>query len=142
MPHFSITRLRLRSPSILPVFFIENARISRELKDSPGLIEARVYVDAHRTFWTLSTWESAAAMRAFRDSGAHAASLPKLMLWCDEAHVASGEGPAPADLPAAFALLKEKGRVSKLKNPAPSNASMDIAPPKQKLPPQVFGRKR
>ncbi|MEJ0023988.1 MAG: hypothetical protein WDN76_11545 [Alphaproteobacteria bacterium] len=117
MPHFSITRLRLRSPSLLPVFFIENAAIHRQLRVSPGMIEARIYIDARQTFWTLSTWSDIAAMRAFRDSGAHGVSMPKLMNWCDEAHVASGQGHAPPDLAAAFQRVEgDRSCISERKN--------------------------
>jgi hypothetical protein len=89
-------------------------------------------------FWTLSTWDSIEAMRAFRDSGAHQVSMPKLMNWCDEAHVAAGQGQAPKDLAAAFALLKETGRASSLKKPSENHATMNVAAPRSRIPPAVI----
>ena len=83
---------------------------------SPGFIGGRLLIDAHRTFWTLTLWESEKAMRAFRGSGAHGAIMARLALWCDEASYAYWEA-ASSEVPAwpeAYQHLLEGGRLSRV----------------------------
>ena len=125
----SITRLRLRSVLFLPRFVWLNEGVVRQLVRSPGFREGRLLVDAHLTAWTMSSWDSEESMRAYRDTGAHRAAMPKLAAWCDEASVARFED--RADLPSwdeAHAQILSRGRASKLRHPSPSNSSLNFPP--------------
>jgi hypothetical protein len=81
----SVTRLRVRSLKYLPAFLWMTFRSQRQVLCATGFLGGRLLVDAKRTFWTLTVWESERAMKAFRGDGPHAQAMPKLVEWCDEA---------------------------------------------------------
>jgi hypothetical protein len=56
-------------------------------------------------------------MKAFRDSGVHRGSMPKLIDWCDEASVAQSAGEAMTDWNAIYAHMVEHGRSSRVRKP-------------------------
>lgn len=117
MAHNSITRLRLRSIFSLGAFVRETREISSQLAAAPGFLGGAVLAEGRLVFWTRSAWESLEAMKAFRDSGAHQVSMPKIQDWCDEAAVVQSDGEALADWDAIYALMLEKGRFTRLKRP-------------------------
>src|SRR5205085_11808035 len=94
----SVTRLRVRSIKFVPSFLWRNFLTERQVMRAPGFLGGRLLVDVRRTFWTLTVWESEKAMKAFRGSGAHAAVMPRLARWCDEASYAHWEL-ASAEIP-------------------------------------------
>ncbi|MFD9098286.1 DUF3291 domain-containing protein [Streptomyces collinus] len=54
-------------------FFLRTPRVWRQVSHAPGAHGAALKAQPlRRTFWTLSAWESADALRAFARSGAHA----------------------------------------------------------------------
>lgn len=118
MPHNSITRLRLRSIFTLPAFVRETRAISAQCSASPGFLGGAVLAEGRLVFWTRSVWADVEAMKAFRDSGAHRESMPKLMTWCDEASVTQWEGEAEADWDAIYARMVAHGRLSRVKHPS------------------------
>lgn len=87
----SVTRLRLRSIRFLPRLYWETRKIRRSLEKAPGFLGGKLLADRKCTFWTMSMWKDADSMRAFRNSGVHAAVVPNLDKWCDEAAVAHWE---------------------------------------------------
>ena len=127
MPHNSITRLRLRSLFTLPAFARETRLISAQLRAAPGFIDGAVLAEGRLVFWTRSTWESLDAMKAFRDSGAHRESMPKLMTWCDEAAVVQWEGEPAADWDAIYARMAGEGRLSRVKAPTSAHTARRFA---------------
>jgi heme-degrading monooxygenase HmoA len=60
-------------------------RSQRQIAHADGFLGGRLLVDKRNTYWTLTTWQTEAAMKKFRGSGPHAKVMPKLMGWCDEA---------------------------------------------------------
>ena len=84
----SITRLRLRHWWYIPEFTWRSNQSIKQARGSQGFRAGRTLLDRHQTFWTLTGWDSEAAMRAYRGSGAHKVVMPKLANWCDEAAVA------------------------------------------------------
>jgi hypothetical protein len=138
MPHNSITRLRLRSLLTLPAFARETRVISEQLRAAPGFLGGAVLAEGWLVFWTRSAWESADAMKAFRDSAAHRASMPKLLDWCDEAAVAQSEGEALTDWDAIYALLSEKGRLSRVRKPTKAHEEKRFARMVRWSPEQVI----
>lgn len=117
MPHNSITRLRLRSLFTLGAFARETRAVAEQTAASPGFIEGAVLAEGRLVFWTRTVWQSAEAMKAFRDSGAHRASMPKLLDWCDEASAAQWQGEAERDWEKIYARMVEEGRSTRVKRP-------------------------
>jgi heme-degrading monooxygenase HmoA len=116
----SVTRLRLRSPRFLPLFFWHTIRSFRQAKTSPGNLGVRVRKTQGLTFWTLTRWKSEQAMKAFRDGLPHRLAMRKLAVWCDEASFAhwtqdSAELP-PWDL--AVERLQANGKLGRVLHPS------------------------
>ncbi len=140
MPHNSITRLRLHSLLTLGAFARETRAIAAELSAAPGFIDGAVLAEGRLVFWTRSVWESLDAMKAFRDSGAHRVSMPKLITWCDEASVVQWQGEASADWNTIYARMVSEGRLSRVKNPTKAHqekrySKMFRWSPEQKIKP-------
>jgi hypothetical protein len=141
MPHNSITRLRLRSLFTLAAFARETRAISDQLRTAPGFIDGAVLAEGRLVFWTRSVWETIDAMKAFRDSGAHRLSTPKLPTWCDEAAVAQWQGEPARDWDEIYARLTSEGRLSRVKNPTKAHSERRFArmrrwSPEQPIVPQ------
>jgi hypothetical protein len=120
MPLVSVTRLHLASLRSLPPFLVYSIRSSRQARRTPGFITGWLGNDSEWGFWTSTVWESAEAMRAFRNSDAHLRVMPKLLTWCDEGAVVhweqqGGRAPDPA---VAYERLGREGRVSKVDAPS------------------------
>jgi hypothetical protein len=64
----------------------------------------------------MTAWESEAAMRAFRSSGANMKAMPKLLDWCDEASYAHWEQESP-ELPDWAVGASEDGSIHALVQP-------------------------
>jgi hypothetical protein len=131
MPIVSITRLRVRSWIYLPAFLVRSFRIMKQAKNAPGNLAAKLLPDRRRTFWTSTSWESEAAMRAFMLAPPHGPAMRKLLEWCDEASLVHWTQPGP-ELPAwseAHARLQREGRTSKVNHPTENHRKFVIAPP-------------
>ncbi|MGE0597474.1 MAG: antibiotic biosynthesis monooxygenase [Hyphomonadaceae bacterium] len=113
----SITRLRLHSLFTLPAFTRETRGVAQQALASPGFLSGAVLAEGRLVFWTRTAWESEDAMKAFRDSDAHRASMPRLIEWCDEASVAHWQGEPEHDWDAIFARMVAEGRSSRVKRP-------------------------
>ncbi len=134
MPFVSVTRLRLRSVRFVPAFFVHTMRTQRQLRDAAGFRAGALLPDARWTFWTLTLWDSAEAMRAYMTAGAHRKAMPKLAGWCDEASVVHWDQPdlALPDWPEAERRMRSEGRPSKLRHPSVAHASLAFAAPGQR----------
>ena len=140
MPHNSITRLRLRSLITLPAFVRTTRAISAQCAASPGLISGAVLAEGRLVFWTRSAWQSADAMKAFRDSGVHQDAMPNLMNWCDEASVVQWEGEIETAWDIIYARMVEHGRLSRVKNPTPAHSERRFARMRRWSPEQPISR--
>lgn len=138
MPHNSITRLRLRSLFSLPAFARETRVIAEQLRAAPGFLGGAVLAEGRLVFWTRSAWESTDAMKAFRDTGAHRDSMPKLVDWCDEAAVAQCDGEVLTDWKAIHTFLSEKGRLSRVRKPTKAHQEKRFARMVRWSPEQVI----
>jgi heme-degrading monooxygenase HmoA len=128
----SITRLRVRSIRFLPFFVLYTYRSLRQVKTSSGFQCGGLLADRSWTFWTMTAWDNQESMRRFMTTGAHRAAMPRLLNWCDEASVVHWEQ-AEAALPSwteADQRMRASGRVSKVRNPSPQQATLTYRTPR------------
>ena len=120
----SVTRLRVRSVRFLPGFLWYAMRSGRQAKRAAGVVAVELLADRERTFWTLTAWESRAAMLAFMTGGGRKRAMPKLLEWCDEASVAhwEQEGSALVGWEEASRRMRAAGRASKVRHPSAAHA--------------------
>ncbi len=64
MAFISVTRLRVRSIFYLPQFIWQVFKTTRQAERAPGFLGGRLMRDQKNAFWTLTTWDDEAAMRA------------------------------------------------------------------------------
>jgi heme-degrading monooxygenase HmoA len=73
------SRLRLTSARHLVRFLRASAQVNRQLRNTPGLVDSKLRAQlGSLTFWTLSTWEDDASLRAFARSDPHASLIDDL----------------------------------------------------------------
>ena len=128
----SVTRLRVKSGWYMPGFFWKTFLAQRQVARAPGFLGGRLLVDKHRTFWTLSVWESEKAMKAFRGAGPHAKVMPRLVEWCDEASYAHWSIP-DASVPTwqeAYEHLVGEGRLSRVARPSADHKARHFPAPR------------
>ena len=128
----SVTRLRIRSIRFLPAFALDLVWTRRQLRKATGFRDGALLADRTWAFWTVTAWDSAAAMRSYMSTGAHKVAMPALLHWCDEASVVHWEQPE-ATLPSwteADRQMRACGRASKVRNPAPHHADLSFAAPR------------
>ena len=125
----SVTRLHLRSPRYLPAFFWHTLMIARQAQRAPGFLGAVLAGDKAFGSWTITAWTDEAAMRAYRNSGAHFRAMPKLLRWADEAAFVhwQQESPRLPDMEEALRRMLAEGRLSKVNHPSPTHAAKRIA---------------
>jgi len=131
MPVVSITRLRVRRWWYLPQFFFAALRTAKQAAAADGSFHAALLRDAHRTFWTATSWRDEAAMKAFMHAAPHGPVMRKLLDWCDEASLVHWTQEA-ADLPGwpeAHLRLMSQGRPSKVKHPTDAHKSLKFPAP-------------
>ena len=132
----SITRLRLRSAFSLPAFARVSRAISTQAANAEGFISGAVLAEGWMVFWTRTSWDSEAAMKAFRDSDAHREAMPKLLDWCNEAMVLHWEGEPDHDWRHIHARMASEGRKSKVKHPSKAHQERRVAPLRRWSPEQ------
>ena len=136
MPVISITRLRVRSLLYLPAFLLRSLRAGNQAKRAPGNLGAKVLNDRRMVFWTCTSWDSEAAMRAFMLAPPHGPTMRKLLEWCDEAALVHWTQDS-TELPSwteAHGRMQRDGRTSKVNHPTEAHRNFEIAapPPKPK----------
>ena|ERR1700761_1527283 len=128
----SLTRLRIRSIRFLPLFAIHAFRSRDQARRAAGFLSGALLLDRKWTFWTITAWADEASMRAYRNTNAHKAAMPRLLNWCDEAslaHWVQSETSLPSWLE-ADKKMRETGRISKVRYPSPHHENMSFAPPR------------
>ena len=125
MPIVSITRLRVRSWSYVPAFFLQTLRIALQAARADGSLAVKLFRDRRNTFWTGTTWSSEASMKAFMHAKPHGPTMRRLLEWCDEASLVHWTQ-AGADLPSweeAHTRLEQDGRPSKVNHPSATHTA-------------------
>lgn len=131
MPVVSITRLRVRSWIYLPSFFLAAVRIALQAKQTGGSLEVKVLRDRRNVFWTGTSWDSEASVRAFMHAKPHGPVMRKLLEWCDEAALVHWNQPS-GELPAweeAHRRILQEGRRSKVNHPSAAHTAHVLPPP-------------
>lgn len=128
----SLTRLRIRSMRFLPFFFAYMLATVRQVRRTRGFRRGALLADRHWTFWTLTAWNDAESMQAYRTTGSHKDVMPRLLNWCDEASVAHWSQ-AAEELPSwmeADRRMRESGRASKVRHPSGRHSSLTYEAPR------------
>lgn len=125
----SITRLRLHHWWYLPAFFLGSNRSITQARKAPGFRKGMTLADRKQTFWTLTGWDSEAAMKAYRGSGPHKTVMGKLPGWCDEAAVAHYQADELPPWTEAWERLKG-GRFISVQRPSPDQLAKMISAPR------------
>ena len=82
----------------------------------------------------MTAWDTQESTSQYMTAGAHKAAMPHLLYWCDEASVAhwSQEETTLPSWVEADKRMREEGRVSKVLNPSPRQATMSFDTPRMK----------
>ncbi|HYF03356.1 MAG TPA: hypothetical protein VEC36_08265 [Patescibacteria group bacterium] len=110
---------------------LANEASVKELLKTQGFKGGRELIDKRLTFWTLTAWESDAAMRSFRNSEIHRKAMQKLPKWCDEAayvHWLQDNATLP-DWQTVHARMLAEGKTTKVKNPSSDHLLKNYPPP-------------
>jgi quinol monooxygenase YgiN len=132
MVFISVTRLHLRSPLYFPAFLWNLLLTAKQTANTPGFLGGQLLSDANWTFWTMTAWEEQAAMKIYRNSGAHRSVMPRIQDWCDEASVVhwQQEDSHLPDWKQVHVHLVADGFLTKLSHPSPAHLQRDIPKPK------------
>lgn len=127
----SITRLRVRSLWFMPGFARMAALSARQAARAPGNLTVGFLREGLRIYWTSTSWESEAAMRAYMLAHPHKAAMVKLLHWCDEASVVhwTQPDPAPPTWAEAHARMQREGRPSKVNHPSEAHKAYIVPTP-------------
>jgi len=140
MTFVSVTRLRVRSLVYLPQFVWRTVQIVRQTERADGFWGGRILREARNAFWTMTAWEDAAAMNAFRVAGAHRGAMPKLLDWCDEASIVRWDQET-SELPPWLEVhrrMAKEGRPSKVNHPSAAQLANHIAVPRRSRIEQIL----
>lgn len=132
MTFISVTRLRIRSARFLPAFLFDTWQSARQVRRADGYRGGRMLADRRHTYWTMTAWNDAVAMRAYMTSGPHRRVMPKLMGWCDQASIAhwTQDDETLPDWHEADRRMRDEGRVSKVYHPAAGHDPMTFDAPR------------
>jgi hypothetical protein len=125
MPIVSITRVRVRSWSYVPAFFIQTLRIARQAARADGNLAVTLLRDRRNTFWTGTSWSSEGSMKAFMHAKPHGPTMRSLLDWCDEAALVHWTQ-AVAELPSwaeAHKRIQQEGWPSKVNHPSSAHTA-------------------
>ena len=129
MALISVTRLHLRSVRYVPPFIWHTLASSRQVQRAPGFLGGVLAGDTAWGSWTITAWTDEAAMRAYRNTGAHFRAMPKLLRWADEAAFVhwQQESSRLPEMEEALRRIVAEGRLSKVNHPSPAHAAKRIA---------------
>jgi heme-degrading monooxygenase HmoA len=75
----TVTRIAIRGPHVLPGFYRDSAASAIAAKGTPGALKTRLLgFPLWPVYYTLTVWESEAAMRAFVKTPAHRRAMANM----------------------------------------------------------------
>lgn len=140
MAFVSVTRLRLRSFRYFPGFFFANQASIKQLVATAGFLGGKELMDKHFTFWTLTVWNDAEAMKLFRNGTAHRKAMQRLPYWCDEAAYTHWQQESN-EIPSweqAYQKLMSEGKSTKVRHPSNQHLNKTFDAPKWKRTERIF----
>ena len=126
----SITRLRVRSIFLMPLFTYHAMRTSMQVQKAEGVLGAETRFEKNNVVWTKTIWSDETVMKKYRGSGAHQIAMRILSEMCSEASVTRWQQ-EDAELPTweeAHRRMLTEGKQSKVKHPSPLQSSGRTAP--------------
>jgi hypothetical protein len=130
MYNVSITRLRVRSIFLMPLFMLHAMRTMTQAQKAEGVRGVETRFEKNNVVWTKTVWTDEAAMKTYRSSGAHQIAMRLLSEICNEASVARWQQ-ADAQLPTweeAHQQMLSNGKLSKVKYPSALQVAGRTAP--------------
>ena len=126
----SITRLRVRSIFLMPLFTYHAMRTMTQAQKADGVTGVETRFEKNNVVWTKTIWSDETAMKKYRGSGAHQIAMRILSEMCSEASVTRWQQ-EDAELPTweeAHRRILIEGKQSKVKHPSPLQSSGRTAP--------------
>lgn len=126
----SITRLRVRSIFLMPLFTLHALRTSSQAQKAEGILGVETRFEKNNVVWTKTMWTEESAMKKYRGSGAHQIAMRILSEMCSEASVTRWQQES-TELPTweeAYRRLLAEGKLSKVKHPSPLQSAGKTAP--------------
>ncbi|WP_160724766.1 DUF3291 domain-containing protein [Bacillus sp. USDA818B3_A] len=102
----SVTRMHLKSPTKLPIFFWHAFKSIVQSKKSEGLLYSSTNKEDFLTYWTLTAWESEANMRNYRNKSNHLKAMKKGKHMADQLDYIHWEGEKVPTWPDAMQKLQ------------------------------------
>jgi hypothetical protein len=126
----SITRLRVRSIFLMPLFTYHAMRTMTQAQKADGVIGVETRFEKNNVVWTKTVWSDEAHMKKYRGSGAHQIAMRILSEMCSEASVArwQQEGTELPTWEEAHHRMLNEGKLSKVKHPSPLHSAGCTAP--------------
>ena len=126
----SITRLRVRSIFLMPLFTYHAMRTMTQAQKADGVTGVETRFEKNNVVWTKTVWNDESQMKKYRGSGAHQIAMRMLSEMCSEASVARWQQES-TDLPTweeAHSRMLSEGKLSKVKHPSPLQVAGKTAP--------------
>ena len=126
----SITRLRVRSFFLMPLFTYHAMRTMTQAQKADGVQGVETRFEKNNVVWTKTVWAEESAMKKYRGSGAHQIAMRILSEMCNEASVARWQQ-EDTELPTweeAHRRMLTEGKQSKVKHPSALQAAGKTAP--------------
>lgn len=126
----SITRLRVRSIFLMPLFTYHAMLTGSQAQKAEGILGADTRFEKNNVVWTKTIWSDETSMKKYRGSGAHQIAMRILSEMCSEASVARWQQER-TELPTweeAHRRMLTEGKQSKVKYPSPLHAAGRTAP--------------
>ena len=126
----SITRLRVRSIFLMPLFTYHAMRTMTQAQKADGVTSVETRFEKNNVVWTKTVWNEESQMKKYRGSGAHQIAMRMLSEMCSEASVARWQQES-TDLPTweeAHRRMLSEGKLSKVKHPSPLQVAGKTAP--------------
>lgn len=109
----AITYMKVRNYWRLPAFARHVAQIVRQSHNAPGRLYQSTTHKGLLRYYTLTAWESEAAMKKFRNSGAHLAAMKDLQRLSDDYGSTHFQAEAIPNWEQALTLLRENWAAEK-----------------------------